>query len=114
MAAEGEGVNRSEVNRWNHLPWGKGAIRSSPMPLACHPKPLPPSLLPCPSTSPPALPTHPPPPLQVCAHMLSKLLAGGRQLPTPELMRAWRDAVPDGMQPSPEMLRGEALILGKG
>ena len=45
--------------------------------------------------------------------MLSKLLAGGRQLPTPELMRAWRDAVPDGMQPSPEMLRGEALILGE-
>ena len=51
--------------------------------------------------------------LQVCQHYASKLLSGTRQpMIADELMRAWQEAVPEGMQPTLAMLRGEAILIG--
>ena len=37
---------------------------------------------------------------------------GGRQPTVPELMSAWQEMVPEGMKPTLEMLKGEALVIG--
>lgn len=49
---------------------------------------------------------------QVCVHFACKLLEGGGNVLLSEFDASWRLAVPDGMQPSLDMLKGEALIQG--
>ncbi|GAX81990.1 hypothetical protein CEUSTIGMA_g9418.t1 [Chlamydomonas eustigma] len=50
---------------------------------------------------------------KVCKYFAGKLLTCGRQMSTVEFMNKLKDAVPDGMQPSLESLKGEVLMTGK-